>query len=90
MWWKLRELLGNFLEAQANPLGEHDECDSPQYFARESSLRMALALRAYEPALLVESESRCRDSASPRYLADCKQFSHHQRIFNRALDFKFT
>ena len=90
MWWKLRELLGNFLEAQANPLGEHDECDSPQYFARESSLRMALPLRAYESALLVESECRCGDSASARYLADCKQLCHHQTIFDQALDFKFT
>ena len=61
---KLRNLDGDLVERQSDPLGEHDEGDPPQHRPRVAAVPGSRALGPDEAAFLVEPERRCRDAAA--------------------------
>ena len=67
---KLRQLRADFLQRQADFLGEDDEGDAPEDRARITAVAGAGPLRGDQPALLVEPQRRGGHAAAAGHLGD--------------------
>ena len=77
--------------SEADALGEDDEGDTPQHRSGIAPVARAGPLGADQAAILVETQRRGRDSASPRDLAEIVSSSARSRRKAKfGLDFKFT
>src|SRR5712692_1330942 len=87
---KASKLLPDLLERQPDPLGEHDERDSPEHRPGVAAVARAGPFGPDQAPVVVEPKCRGGNSAAAGDLADGEQAIHDERIAFPPLDFKFT